>query len=118
MRKIEKFGKIIKEVGVILVIFGGIYIAMAAGASDSSYRTIQWILQNALYGALIILLGYGVVKASEFLMNLSHKSFVHVQVINTTNNKIKTVVVEKDGCITLAPNEEIHKVGKKVYYFQ
>lgn len=123
MNKLEKLGKVIGVVGKVVVGAGVGYVIGMMGTSDIETYTHElhsfgWFVENISIGSILAISGICLTKLSSKLIVLSSKKFVKVWVRNTTNNKIKTKMVEKDSNIILTPDEEIHRIGRRVHCFR
>ena len=124
MRRVEKFGVMLRIVGGIVVVVGIFYRFEVAGVSDIEQCThdechpLGWFIQQSLIGVAIFISGFGFLRASGKVMELSHKTFRRVWVRNLVSNTIKELMIEDGSNIVLSADEVIHKISRKVYYFR
>lgn len=123
MNKMEKLGKVIGFIGGMAMFAGFIYILGIAGASDveqytHEYHSFGWLVSNMLLGLGIFISGFYVLKISEQVIVLSHKKYRRVWIRNIVSNKTISKLVEDGGNIVLSANEELQRVGRKVYCFR
>ena len=123
MNKMEKFGKALGVIGGIVLFVGFMYILGVAGESDAEqytheYHSFGWLVNNMLIGLTICVSGFGLLKASDGLVVLSHKKFRRVWIRNIVSNKTISRLVEDGSNIILSADEEIHRIGRKVYCFR
>ena len=123
MNKMEKLGKVIGFIGGIAMFAGFIYILGIAGASDAEqytheYHSYGWLVSNMLIGLGIFISGFCILKISEQVIVLSHKKYRRVWIRNIVSNKTISKLVEDGGNIVLSANEELQRVGRKVYCFR
>ena len=123
MNKMEKFGRLVGFIGGIAMFAGFIYILGIAGASDAEqytheYHSFGWLVSNMLIGLGVFISGFYFLRISEYLVELSHKKFRRVWIRNVVSNKTISKLVEDGGNIVLSANEELQRVGGKVYCFR
>lgn len=123
MNRMEKLGKVIGFIGGMTMLAGFIYLLGIAGASDAErytheYHSFGWLVSNMLLGLSIFISGLGILKISEQVIVLSHKKYRRVWIRNIVSNKTISKLVEDGGNIVLLANEELQRVGRKVYCFR
>ena len=123
MNKMEKFGRILGVVSIAMVILGVLWIVVGAGTSDleqytHEYHSFGELVRNAAFGLGLCVLGGYLGKVSVALVELSHKKFRKVWVLNTASNKTKMELVEDGNNIILSEDEVIYKVGEEVCCFR
>ena len=117
MNRLKRLGKTLKAVGVTTAVSGFCYFVGVAGASDSPKYPVTKLFQNLFYVVLVLLLGYGLLRLAEYLIDLSDQRFVQVRIINA-KGEIKTKIVRNFSRITLASDEEIYEVDRRLLHFR
>ena len=126
MNKMKKFGKLLKVVGSVVAVLGFMYILGIVGTSDMErytheYHSFGWLVKNMLIGMGTCGVGVGLIMVSKHLIELvelSHKKFRMVWILDTKRDVIVSKLVEDGSDVYLSGDEELYRVSEKIYLFR